>query len=102
MVLRELHARILAVDAAAAGEEDLQNPVQPHGLEHDLRQCGARMKIDVRLAGRPGDVGIGRQVIDDIGSLHAPPQKIRVPDVPLDEGELRGSEAARQEPSLTR
>jgi len=28
-------------------------------------------------------------------------RRFRVPDVPLDEGELRGSEAARQEPSLT-
>src|SRR5271168_683112 len=59
----------IAVDAAAGGVEDALGGSEAHGFENALGEIGALAKIDVRLGGGTGDVGIGGEMNDDVAAI---------------------------------
>ncbi len=101
-VLRPLARAELAVDAAAGGVEDPLGAGGAHRLDDRAGERGPLGEVDGRLTRRARDVGVGRQVDDDVVPVHGRGERPRVLDVAAHGAEARVGVVLRMVPRPSR
>ena len=85
----------LAVDRAGGGEGDPANAVGSHRLEHIERRDGVLLEISSRMLGPEADIGVRREVEDEIAAAHRGGQALEIEGVAFNQREI-GPIAARR------